>query len=97
MCRVYTNVTVLKSGCLKNFNVCVSWERELVLKMFRKNQPLFLIMKTEEMRTFLSLTMLLIIIDLTHQGKGINKEASNENKWMCLVFYFILYQYLVLL
>lgn len=59
-----------------------------------KSQPLVLILQSEAMRTFLRLSMLLIIIDLTYQVKGITKKSSNENKWMCVVFSMILYQYL---
>lgn len=60
-----------------------------------KNQPLVLILQSEGMRTFLRLSMLLIIIGLTCQVKGMSKESSNENKWMCVVFSMILHQYSV--
>lgn len=52
-------------------------------------------MKSDGRTTFLSLSRLLIVIGLTYQVKGINKESSNENKWMCLGFSMILYQYVV--
>lgn len=54
-----------------------------------------LIMKSDGRTTFLSLSRLLVVTGLTYQVKGINKESSNENKWMCLGFSTILYQYVV--